>query len=225
LRGWPVLPRLFGWLLERLRALHAFRETSHFDITRPLAALQEIAAEWGRRLVARGLLGRVEDVYDLTHDEVRRWLLDRAPDPAEARQMLTQRRATYALVNERWQAERGCEPRSGPAAKGVAVSPGLATGPARIVRDEGDFDRLAPGEVLVCPHTNPAWTPLFASAAAVVTETGGVASHAAIVAREYGIPAVMAVPGATARFEDGESIRVDGFRGVVSRLDRSHDEA
>jgi len=68
---------------------------------------------------------------------------------------------------------------------------------------------------LICPYTNPAWTPLFTSAAAVVTETGGAASHAAIVAREYGIPAVMAVRGATRILEDGQAVLVDGNRGIV----------
>ena len=73
-----------------------------------------------------------------------------------------------------------------------------------------------PGEVLVCLHTNPSWTPLF-TAAGVVAETGGAASHAAIVAREYGIPAVMAASGATTTLTDGEEILVDGSRGVVVR--------
>jgi len=78
-------------------------------------------------------------------------------------------------------------------------------------------DRLQAGEVLVSPYTNPAWTPLFATAAAVVTETGGVSSDAAIVARRYGIPAVMAVAGATRLLKDGQEVVVDGNRGAVCR--------
>ena len=70
--------------------------------------------------------------------------------------------------------------------------------------------------MLVCPYTNPAWTPLFATAKAVVTETGGLASHAAIVAREYGIPAVMAIPGITHTLNDNQEVQVDGNRGTIS---------
>ena len=76
---------------------------------------------------------------------------------------------------------------------------GTATGPVRHVRGPADFRRVRPGDVLICRETDPAWTPLFSVAAAVVTETGGVLSHAAIVAREVGIPAVLAVEGAMER--------------------------
>ena len=86
-----------------------------------------------------------------------------------------------------------------------------------MVRGADQFDRLAFGEILVCPHTNPSWTPLFALAAGVVTEVGGPASHAAIVAREYGIPCVMAVQGAMEALRDGEDVVVDGGRGSVYR--------
>jgi phosphoenolpyruvate synthase/pyruvate phosphate dikinase len=85
-----------------------------------------------------------------------------------------------------------------------------------VVRDATEFDRLSRGEVLVTPYTNPAWTPLFDRAAAVVVDTGGAMSHAAIVAREYGIPAVMATVDGTARLPDGRPVRVDGTRGVVT---------
>lgn len=87
-----------------------------------------------------------------------------------------------------------------------------------MIRDEQDFHLLQPGEVLVCPYSNPAWTPLFISPAAVVSETGGAASHAAIVAREYGIPAVMSVPGAREALQHGPEIIVDSERGIVCRL-------
>jgi phosphoenolpyruvate synthase/pyruvate phosphate dikinase len=89
----------------------------------------------------------------------------------------------------------------------------------RVIRGEHEFNFLQPGEVLVCPYTNPAWTPLFAAAVAVVAETGGATSHAAIVAREYGIPAVMAVRGATRLLQVGREILVDGNRGRVRRGD------
>ncbi|MFD2083138.1 pyruvate, water dikinase [Actinopolymorpha cephalotaxi] len=99
---------------------------------------------------------------------------------------------------------------------GIPGSLGTATGPARILRGPSDFSRTQPGDVVVCRYTDPAWTPLFRIAAAVVTETGGALSHAAIVAREYAIPAVLGVPDATTRILDGELLTVDGTAGVVT---------
>ncbi|GII20019.1 PEP/pyruvate-binding domain-containing protein [Planomonospora parontospora] len=99
---------------------------------------------------------------------------------------------------------------------GTPGSRGTATGTARIVRGPGDFVRVRPGDILVCPFTDPAWTPLLRIAAGVVTETGGVLSHAAIVAREHGVPAVLGVPDATGRLRDGTVITVDGTGGTVT---------
>jgi phosphoenolpyruvate synthase/pyruvate phosphate dikinase len=98
---------------------------------------------------------------------------------------------------------------------GTPGSPGVVEGPARVIRDASEFGKLRPGDVLVAPFTNPAWTPLFQRAAAVVVDSGGAASHAAIVAREYGIPAVMGTGDGTRRLKDGAQIRIDGARGVV----------
>ncbi|GAB3145361.1 PEP/pyruvate-binding domain-containing protein [Microbispora hainanensis] len=102
---------------------------------------------------------------------------------------------------------------------GVPGSHGTVTGAARIVRGFGDFARVRPGDILVCPFTDPAWTPLLRIAAGVVTETGGVLSHAAIVAREHGIPAVLGVPGATSRLRDDAVITIDGTTGTVTAAD------
>ncbi|MGW6004869.1 PEP/pyruvate-binding domain-containing protein [Oerskovia enterophila] len=99
---------------------------------------------------------------------------------------------------------------------GTPGSPGAATGPARVVRDASDFSRVRPGDVLVCPFTDPAWTPLLHVAAGVVTETGGVLSHAAIVARERRIPAVLGVARATTSIPDGSIVTVDGSSGTVA---------
>lgn len=100
---------------------------------------------------------------------------------------------------------------------GIGASPGVATGTVRAIRRAADFHRVSTGDVLVCQHTDPAWTPLFGIATAVVTETGGLLSHAAIVARETGLPAVVAVTGATGSLPEGSTVTVDGDRGVVSR--------
>ncbi|MFI5496081.1 PEP-utilizing enzyme [Actinoplanes sp. NPDC051859] len=96
-------------------------------------------------------------------------------------------------------------------------SPGRARGPARLVRSVDDFARVRHGDVLVCRSTDPAWTPLFRLAAAVVTETGGILSHAAIVAREYGIPAVVGAARALDRLTDDAPVVVDGTLGIVEQ--------
>jgi pyruvate,water dikinase len=101
---------------------------------------------------------------------------------------------------------------------GHAGSPGVVRGTARVIRSLADAHRLQRGDILVTETTLPSWTPLFATAAAVVTDTGGVLSHCAIVAREYRIPAVVGTGSATASIRDGQLIEVDGTRGIV-RLD------
>ena len=99
---------------------------------------------------------------------------------------------------------------------GIAASGGAATGSVRHARSTADFSRVHPGDILVARATDPAWTPLFGVVAAVVTETGGALSHAAIVAREVGIPAVLAVPGALEHLVEGTEVQVDGARGTVT---------
>jgi pyruvate, water dikinase len=99
---------------------------------------------------------------------------------------------------------------------GTPGSRGTVTGTARIVRGPGDFARVHPGDILVCPFTDPAWTPLLRIAAGVITETGGVLSHAAIVAREHAIPAVLGVPNATSRLHDDTIITIDGTTGTAT---------
>lgn len=110
-------------------------------------------------------------------------------------------------------------PSSDPTATGINGTPGAkgtATGIARVIRSPSEFGRVHDGDILICPYTDPAWTPLFSVAAAVVTETGGVLAHAAIVAREYGIPCVLGVHGATTAVVDGALVTVDGTAGTVT---------
>ena len=104
------------------------------------------------------------------------------------------------------------------ALEGMPASSGRADGVARVILDLADADRLGEGEILVTCATTPAWTPLFARAAAVITDGGSLAAHASLVAREYGIPAVVALGDATHRIIDGEHITVDGSAGVVELL-------
>ena len=103
--------------------------------------------------------------------------------------------------------------------RGSAGSPGKATGPVRVIRSLSEADRLEPGDVLVAEFTAPPWTPLFATVSAVVTDAGGILSHCAVVAREYGIPAVVGTGRATSTLRDGQRVEVDGDAGLVRLLD------
>ncbi|WP_438011749.1 PEP/pyruvate-binding domain-containing protein [Sorangium sp. So ce321] len=221
LRFVPGLADAFRVTLERLRRAIVFRERSHFDLMRAFSALQAILAEVARRLHERGRLPAPDDIFYLTEAELRAWLLGEAPPLDEAKRLVRRRRTTYGVVNGRWQ-KRAFQARAGGASgnelRGIGASSGVVRGRARIVRDEREFARLKAGEILVCRYTNPSWTPLFNLAAGVVTDTGGAVSHAAIVAREYGIPAVLGAVGATARIADGQELLVDGTEGRVVLL-------
>jgi pyruvate,water dikinase len=101
---------------------------------------------------------------------------------------------------------------------GSPVSPGVVEGAVRVVFDPHET-QLAPGEILVCPGTDPAWTPLFMAAGGLVTEVGGMMTHGSVLAREYGIPAVVGVHQATQRLQDGQKVRLDGTLGTINLLD------
>ena len=102
---------------------------------------------------------------------------------------------------------------------GVPVSPGTVTGVASLITSPSEFDRMRPGSILVCPMTNPAWTPLFAHATGPVTDMGGILGHGSIVAREYGIPAVVGTGTSTLRIKHGQMITIDGNTGTVKLLE------
>jgi pyruvate,water dikinase len=111
---------------------------------------------------------------------------------------------------------RSGDGQDGNAFKGVAASPGKVTAPACVISGPEDFSQMKPGDVLVAGTTTPAWTPLFVMASAVVTDIGGPLSHGSIVAREYGIPAVMGTGVATRRIQNGQMVTVDGNAGLVT---------
>ena len=187
--------------------------------------------EVGARLARAGAIDTAEDVLHLTLDEVRALADPHALDDG-------QRAALGELVAARSmkRAEFGEAPLISPATlhpgvlrpspdslvSGTPGGGGRATGPVRVIRDHSEFSRLQPGDVLVCPYTNPSWTPLFQLASAVVADSGSFASHAAIVAREYGIPAVMGTGNGTSVLSDGLVVTVDGTRGDVVAM--THDQ-
>jgi pyruvate,water dikinase len=113
----------------------------------------------------------------------------------------------------------GGDGRDGDQLRGIAASPGVAEGTARVITSVGQLDEVQAGEILVCPITAPSWAPVFARIGAAVSDLGGIMSHAAIVSREYGLPAVVGTGFGTKRIRTGQRVRVDGDRGTVSIID------
>ncbi|MEU4625429.1 PEP-utilizing enzyme [Actinoplanes sp. NPDC023801] len=144
------------------------------------------------------------------------------PPPAEINEPFTVMLwgITTAAVNE-WLAQRETTGKGEKVSvlRGVAGSPGVAEGPARVVRHVRELEHIQPGDILVCPATSPAWSTVFGRIAATVSDVGGIMSHTAIVCREYGLPAVVGAGNAVASIRDGQRIRVDGDTGVVTILD------
>ncbi|SDM38750.1 PEP/pyruvate-binding domain-containing protein [Actinomyces ruminicola] len=215
--------------VARQRALHVGREGTLYLIEEFFLQARRIMDEIADRLAVRGLLESAEDVVLLYDAEVRRALSH--PAGAELTRLVDRRRDARAQAEEAWRrscgtvsggSDRGVSDQGGPAGesalRGLPSAAGRARGRARVILGPRDFGRLSAGEVLVCPFTDPSWTPLFSLAAGVVADAGGPLSHAAIVAREYGIPAVLGADGATAGIRDGDLIEVDGSVGVVMRI-------
>lgn len=184
-------------------------------------ALRLAVRERGRRLTASGVLADPSDVFYLSFDE----LIDPPPD---ARRLVRRRRAERERLhmirlplffNGRWEPETETPVplRPGESLEGLAASPGIVRGRVRILRSA--HESLQPGEILVAQVTDTGWTPLFSFVAAVVTDLGGMMSHAAVVAREYGVPSVVGTREATRRLADGRMVEVDGTTGVVRALD------
>ncbi|WP_232666099.1 PEP/pyruvate-binding domain-containing protein [Pseudonocardia sp. TRM90224] len=210
-------------VLGRMRELAGMRETHKDYLVYMIAQARAQLAIVGAELAAGGLLARPDDVFFLELPEVRDAL-----DGADHRVAVAERRADYARELRRRHIPRvllsdGTEPETlvtpeavEGAMVGTPASAGTATAPARVVLDPVGA-HLEPGEILVCPSTDPGWTPLFLTAGGLVMEMGGPNSHGAVVAREYGIPAVVGVPDATLLISTGEQVTVDGAAGLVRK--------
>ena len=225
--GWRT--PLLLWLVRKLRDGMAARESAKSALVSLMLPVRRILLEIGRRLVAGGHLDApdqalhlaVVDVWcwlrgywdgegalELTRDRSERresWLRQMAPDliteEPDGRMATSAPDALTTLASDGW--------------RGIGVSPGRASGVARILHSPHDAAHLKQGDILVAPSTDPGWTPLFLRASAIIMETGGFLSHGAIVAREYGIPAVANIPGILNALKDGEPITVDGSAGRV----------
>lgn len=229
LRGWRL--RTFTRTLEAAQRFAPMREDGLADVGLGYPLLRRLLRILGDRLVVAGAIERPQDIYWLTGEELTQLLhlLDAGSLPEPKLGAVLERRAQMRAAREaspplalpqlpRFDRKLRAGRRRGKRAralKGVAASPGRATAPASVLHGPQDFGQMRSGDVLVAPITTPAWTPLFARASAIVTDVGGPLSHGSIVAREYGIPAVLGTREATKRISSGQRITVNGTDGEV----------
>lgn len=217
----------FNRLLAGSQRFARMREASKANWVRSLRPVRAPLLELARRFRERGLIAELDDIWYLLDTDVERGTRGELT-AAEAQAAVQRRRAVRERLEQYTLPEvfstpvtliplQTAEPAQG-ALSGMPVSAGKATGKARVVlsAEAAEEVDLEPGEVLVAPYTDAPWTPLFVAAAAVVVETGGLLSHAATVAREFGIPAVVAVKGATRLIATGQLVTVDGSTGQVT---------
>ena len=214
-------------LIRRARSGLLNRETMKDLVIRRIDRSRRVYRELNRRLVARQLLGSPDDMFFLRWSELRE-LVTGTWSVQEAAKLVEERQRDY-----RWsrqvdvpKLQRGTPQVVDPSElkydlelTGMGVSPGRITGTARVVTDPRFGAYIEPGEILVAPVTDVAWTPLFAQAGGLVVEVGGLLSHGSIVAREYGVPTVVGVAGATRAIRTGDRISVDGSSGRVRKLE------
>lgn len=213
------------------RVNYPSREEALFYMGRAWSVFRPWALELGRRLVETGTLARPDDVFYVTSadleaaidDGVRLELKDKAAAERDLRSLrfrmappsaippLQKDDSPYASLRNNESGQR--------VLRGFAVSPGTVTGVASVIMTPGEFDQMQPNSILVCPLTTPAWTQLFPHAIGLVTDIGSILAHGSIVAREYGIPAVLGVGDATQRIKSGQTITIDGDRGLATLVD------
>lgn len=230
-----ALPARVSWLKRRLvrrlvrvsRDFMPLREHHKFLMIQVLFEVKTLLTELAQRLVDAGDLETVDDVWFLQVADLRAKLQGKDVD---LRTMVARRRSEFAIharkAPPRVLTSDGEIPRPGLSVEGAPegaligspVSAGVYEGVARVVRDPG-VETLSPGEILVAPFTDPGWTPLFVNAGALVTEVGGLMTHGSVVAREYGIPAVVGVQDATSLIKTGDLIRINGDLGVVEIIE------
>jgi phosphohistidine swiveling domain-containing protein len=231
--------RLFRWSLRWAQTFALVREDSIFDIGLAYPALRRMMHELGFRFARAGAIASPGEIYWLERAEVERGAaaLDRGGALDDLTDRIRERRAV-------WHAEKRATPphqlppkgrvmgiktdafmpvsaeeQTSHVLKGVAASPGQVTATARVLLGPEDFYQMKPGDILVAEITTPAWTPLFAMAAGVVTDVGGPLSHGSIVAREYGIPAVLGTGVATQRIHSEQVVTVNGSAGEVTLVE------
>jgi pyruvate,water dikinase len=221
----------FESVLASAREIGHITETHNYWIDRMAQAhIRRLTMRVAHRLVDEGVIGEVDDVFYLTRAEIG----ERVREPGDMRQAIVARREEHerqrGITPPPWV---GQPPEGGGGRfdaperdradtdheiRGAGASAGIVRGPARVTLGQEDFDRIQAGDVIVCPSSNPSWVPLFSLAAGLVTDTGGVLSHAAVVAREFGLPAVVGTRDGTTRIADGRMVELDGTTGIVRLL-------
>lgn len=226
--------RFRHWFTHRF---YYIREEVMFYLYMAWPVLRPLALELGQRLADIGTIAAPDDVFYLVTDELEKAIEARKEDKglpeyvqltAERRELREARKCLHPPGTVPFEASE--EPSvkfketqvvndpSSPTLMGVPVSPGTVTDEASVIHSPAEFDQMMPGSILVCAMTNPAWTPLFAHATGLVTDMGGILGHGSIVAREYGIPAVVGTGNITQRIKSGQKINVDGDVGIVEIL-------
>jgi pyruvate,water dikinase len=225
LRWRPFARRAFLDGLELVRTYAWWREEMRDHSSQAYDLVRLWAVEAARRLVAEKVLEREDDIWHLTWQETLD-TVDGKIAPEEARRRVRAGRRmvrsfrNFQNPNEignryRFDDEGGPKAAAAGALRGTGCAPGRVEGRAKVVKKLEEAKKVEKGDVLVTIFTDPGWTPLLGMVSGVVTETGGLLSHAAVISREYGIPAVLAVPRATAEIKDGDTILVDGGAGTV----------
>jgi len=226
--------RYRNWFTHRF---YFIREEVMFYLTSGWPVLRRLALELGQRLVDVGTFNVPDDVFYLVTEELTKAINAHKENKSIPEyQQLTLERRELREARKRLHppgtipeiassnpgvAFKETQARNDPNSdilKGIPVSPGTVTSPASLIKSPGEFEQMQPDSILVCPMTNPAWTPLFAHATGLVTDMGGILGHGSIVAREYGIPAVVGTGISTQRVKHGQKITVDGDAGTVSLI-------
>ncbi|WP_366924433.1 hypothetical protein MFMK1_001410 [Metallumcola ferriviriculae] len=217
-----VLPlkRWIDRLVVYARKYTAFREDSHFYLTQVMPVFRSLFLEIGRQLVSRGVLKDKQEVMYFNYWELVELLDDvynyKKVSPKEIKETLAERKANLERRRKLWLSRNlVVEGDNASILNGIGASSGKASGICRVVLDPRDLSKLKPGDILVAQYTNPSWTPVFSFIDGLVVEYGSALSHAAIIAREYGVPAVMGVKGVTRLIKDGDRITIDGSQGLV----------
>ncbi len=224
-----IKARLVPFAAQRMRTLVGARETPKFTIIRIFGMVREGLLKSGEQLVAQGIIQQPDDLFYLYLDELyalaageqRDWQQLVADRRAKREREMGRKRIPRLLLSDGRAFYEGGRIETAVAEAntivGSPVSPGIVEGVAHVVFNPHE-SQLEPGEILVCPGTDPAWTPLFLAAGGLITEVGGLMTHGSVVAREYGIPAVVGVNHATTQIKTGQKIRVDGSQGTITLL-------
>ena len=219
--GFAKLSLLSG-ILGSARRYIIFREQQRFNLDKWITMVRRLHLALGARLVEKGILDQPSDIFFLTKVEIRG--IAGGETPGEIRAGVASRRAEFLKYENTTppkflQGEREFNdppPADADQFKGIPASQGVLTAPVRVLGSIEDIWQVQAGEILVVPRTDPGWTPVFSKIGGLITETGGILSHGAVVSREYGIPAVTNIHGACRVFKTGQRVTIDGVKGEVT---------